>query len=98
MNALSVIKQPDSWGHPSWYGATHPFLFLYSVQLLPAVEQAISGMRVGGKRRILVPPALGFTSASTLPQPTSAAAGRRLKTVENKPFLFEIEVIRIRKP
>ena len=64
-----------------------------------AIERAIGSgaglptMRVGGKRRILVSPALDFTNVP--PQPTSAAAGKRLKTVENKPFL---EILRIRRP
>lgn len=68
------------------------------LQLLQAVELGMIGMKIGGKRRILVPPSLGYTSPDVLPAPTSAAAGRRLRTVQDKPFLFEVELIRIRKP
>ncbi|XP_024533156.1 peptidyl-prolyl cis-trans isomerase FKBP16-1, chloroplastic-like isoform X2 [Selaginella moellendorffii] len=60
-----------------------------------AVELGMEGMKLGGKRRILVNPDLGWTQESMQPQPTTAAAGRRLMNSFQKPLLFEIELVKI---
>lgn len=62
-----------------------------------AVELGMEGMKIEGKRRILVPPNLGWNSEETLPKPTTGGATRRLRNALNSPVLFEVELVKIRK-
>ena len=62
-----------------------------------AVAPALVGMREGGRRRVLVPPQLGWTSDAVLPKPGTFGAGRRLENHRSEPLLFEADLIRIRK-
>ena len=62
-----------------------------------AVAPALIGMREGGRRRVLVPPQLGWTSDAVLPKPGTFGAGRRLENHRSEPLLFEADLIRIRK-
>ncbi len=50
-------------------------------QLIPGVDQGILGMRVGGRRRIVVPPDLGFGASGTSGIPGNAT------------LLYEIELL-----
>lgn len=44
-----------------------------SGQLIPGFDQGVRGMRVGGKRRIYVPPALAYGSSGSGPVPPNAS-------------------------
>eukprot|EP00271_Cylindrocystis_brebissonii_P008574 TRINITY_DN22966_c0_g1_i1.p1 TRINITY_DN22966_c0_g1~~TRINITY_DN22966_c0_g1_i1.p1 ORF type:complete len:316 (+),score=29.50 TRINITY_DN22966_c0_g1_i1:163-1110(+) len=61
-----------------------------------AVTLGMSGMRVGEKRRILVPLRLGWVSPETQPGPTSFAASRRFFNARDSALLFEVELVKIR--
>ncbi|GAQ82985.1 FKBP-type peptidyl-prolyl cis-trans isomerase family protein [Klebsormidium nitens] len=63
-------------------------------QVPQGVEQGVLGMCIGGRRRILVPPKLGWINDGVLPRPTSGAAERRLLRHTNEPLLFEIEIVK----
>lgn len=67
--------------------------------MLPlAVAGSIEGMRVGGRRRVLVPPQLGWTDDKVFPKPDTFGGTRRLASHRDEPLLFEIEIKRIQAP
>lgn len=67
--------------------------------LIPGLDEALTGMQQGGKRRILVPPELGYVSSSTgaaEPQPPTFATKRQLANHSREPLLFEVQMLKIR--
>ncbi|GMP57423.1 hypothetical protein CsSME_00021528 [Camellia sinensis var. sinensis] len=73
-------------------------------QVIPAFEEAISGMALGGIRRIIVPPELGYPDNDYNkmgPRPTTFSGQRALDFVLrnqgliDKTLLFDIELIKI---
>lgn len=45
---------------------------LFSGQVVPGFDEAVSGMKVGGKRQVLIPPSLGYGAAGNGPVPPKA--------------------------
>mmetsp|Transcript_3436 Transcript_3436/g.14016 ORF Transcript_3436/g.14016 Transcript_3436/m.14016 type:complete len:295 (-) Transcript_3436:1794-2678(-) len=78
-------------------GATYRFILGDSDAVPRAVAPALVGMREGGRRRVLVPPQLGWTSDAVRPRPGTFGAGRRLENHKEEPLLFEAELTRVRK-
>ncbi|PON57016.1 Peptidyl-prolyl cis-trans isomerase, FKBP-type [Parasponia andersonii] len=75
-----------------------------SQQVIPAFEEAISGMALGGIRRIIVPPELGYPENDfnkSGPRPTTFSGQRALDFVLrnqgliDKTLLFDIELLKI---
>ncbi|PSS13729.1 Peptidyl-prolyl cis-trans isomerase [Actinidia chinensis var. chinensis] len=75
-----------------------------SQQVIPAFEEAISGMALGGIRRIIVPPDLGYPDNDFNkmgPRPTTFSGQRALDFVLrnqgliDKTLLFDIELLKI---
>ncbi|KAJ7519728.1 hypothetical protein O6H91_20G053600 [Diphasiastrum complanatum] len=70
--------------------------FQFGKNLVPkAVELGMEGMQLGGRRRILVRPQLGWVNGDILPHPTSSAAQRRMLNNLKQPLLFEVELVKI---
>jgi len=64
--------------------------------VVPGLVDGIEGMKVGGKRRILVPPALGYASRDNLqPRMPTFATQRQLTNHVREPLLFEVQLLRI---
>ena len=62
--------------------AADPDSFRFGVgQVIPGIDQGVAGMRVGGKRRIVVPPDLGFRGQGNNLVPGNAT------------LLFEVELV-----
>ncbi|EEF50131.1 peptidyl-prolyl cis-trans isomerase FKBP19, chloroplastic isoform X1 [Ricinus communis] len=77
---------------------------LGSGEVIPAFEEAVSGMTLGGVRRIIVPPELGYPENDfnrSGPRPTTFSGQRALDFVLrnqgliDKTLLFDIELLKI---
>ncbi|KAL5732363.1 hypothetical protein ACOSP7_031708 [Xanthoceras sorbifolium] len=77
---------------------------LGSQEVIPAFEEAVSGMALGGIRRIIVPPELGYPENDynkSGPKPTTFSGQRALDFVLrnqgliDKTLLFDIELLKI---
>ncbi len=71
-----------------------------SQEIIPGLEEVLEGMRPGGRRRALIPPELGYAADPTnaQPQPPTFATKRQLLNHSKEPLLFEVELLRIRRP
>ncbi|HSB60707.1 MAG TPA: FKBP-type peptidyl-prolyl cis-trans isomerase [Vicinamibacteria bacterium] len=68
----------------SSYDAGTPFTFQIGAnQVIPGFERGVVGMRVGGKRRVTIPPSLGYGNQPNGPIPA------------NSTLRFEIELVSI---
>ena len=64
-----------------------PFEFIYGGgQVISGLEQGMAGMKVGGKRRIVIPPSLGYGDKDAGPIPA------------NSTIIFDIELLKVTKP
>jgi len=62
----------DHKGSSVQSGTLQPFV-LGSNQVIPGYDMAVTGMKVGGTRRAIVPPSLAYGSAGNPPIPPNAA-------------------------
>lgn len=63
-----------------------PFEFVYGGgQVILGLEQGMAGMKVGGKRRIVIPPSLGYGNKDAGPIPA------------NSTIIFDIELLKVTK-
>ena len=61
--------------------------------MLPGLVEAIVGMRKGGRRRVLVPPNVGYLAGSGLqPIMPTFATRRQLENHKREPLVFEVEL------
>jgi FKBP-type peptidyl-prolyl cis-trans isomerase len=68
----------------SSYTANKPYTFqLGANQVIPGFDQGVTGMKVGGKRKVTVPPSLGYGI-----QPNGQIPG-------NSTLIFDIELVSI---
>lgn len=53
--------------------SSEPFIFkIGDHKVIPGMEQGVAGMKVGGRRRVIIPPALGYGSQGQGPIPGNA--------------------------
>ena len=71
-------------------------LALGSGAVVPGLVDGLVGMRQGGKRRLLVPPELGYTSDGLQPEMPTFATKRQLGAHAAEALLFEVQVLRVR--
>lgn len=79
----------------SSYKRGQPFPFVFGGRgMIPGFLQGIFGMRLGEKRRIVVPPRLGYGPVG-MPQVDTAYAKKGSIIPPNATLIFEIEMVRI---
>ncbi|XP_047938199.1 peptidyl-prolyl cis-trans isomerase FKBP16-1, chloroplastic isoform X3 [Salvia hispanica] len=59
-------------------------------QMIKGLKEVLSGMKVGGKRRALIPPSVGYTSEALQPIPEEFGPRRSLLSHAKEPLIFEI--------
>lgn len=63
---------------------------------IPGLVEALEGMHEGGKRRILVPPALGYEQGSSKePKMPTFSTQRQVENHRQEPLLFELQLRRV---
>ncbi|EFJ44741.1 hypothetical protein VOLCADRAFT_95114 [Volvox carteri f. nagariensis] len=68
---------------------------LGSGELVPGLEEVLTGMSPGAKRRAVIPPELGYVGGGELPQPPTFATKRQLENHRKEPLLFEVQMLRV---
>lgn len=66
-------------------------------ELILGLEQGLLGLRPGAKRRLVVPPSLGFVREGLRPRPPSYGARRQISVHAKEPFLFEVYVLDVKR-
>lgn len=67
-------------------------------KLLPGLVEGLTGLKRGGRRRILVPPSMGYMSSegtSLEPKMPTFGTSRQLGNHKSEPLIFEVEMINI---
>ncbi len=70
-------------------------LQLGSGEVVAGLEDALLGMRPGGKRRVLLPPELGYIDNALQPQPPTFAARRQVAAHAREELLLEVQLLRV---
>jgi FKBP-type peptidyl-prolyl cis-trans isomerase len=65
-------------------------------RLIPGLDELLTGMRPGEKRRALVPPELGYVSKGLEPQPPEFGQKRQVEVHAREPLVFEVKLIKVR--
>jgi FKBP-type peptidyl-prolyl cis-trans isomerase len=65
--------------------------------LLPGLVEGMAGMKKSGRRRILVPPDMGYQGSAKVPSMPTFATSRQLENHKQEPLVFEVEVINIQE-
>lgn len=64
----------------------------------PGVEEALSSMKAGGKRRVIVPPELGFGERGFVLRPTEHVPDKQGLIQPNAQLEYELELLRVSIP
>ncbi|GMH40179.1 hypothetical protein BSKO_08083 [Bryopsis sp. KO-2023] len=79
-------------------GSTYKFRLGDRGSLPAAATPAVVDMKEGGRRRILIPPQLGWVSDKVGPRPDNFGGTRRLVGHRDEPLLLEIELFKAKPP
>lgn len=80
-----------------------PIVFFYGSRpftggLNPGVEAALSTMRAGGRRRVTIPPELGFGLGGTTMRPTEHVPGKSGVVPPGATLVYDLELVRVSIP
>ncbi|XVF03593.1 hypothetical protein REPUB_Repub05bG0006600 [Reevesia pubescens] len=64
-------------------------------QIIKGLKDVLTGMRVGGKRRALIPPSVGYIDENLQPIPDEFGPRRSLLSHVNEPLIFEVQLLKI---
>lgn len=101
----------STYDHKDETGDPMPFVFTVGAgNVIPGIEAAVKSMRVGGLRRVIIPPSQGYQNTSQEPIPPNFFDRQRLFTTIFNPtrlangegstlgtLIFDIELISIRQ-
>ncbi|KAI4296962.1 hypothetical protein L6164_036877 [Bauhinia variegata] len=100
----------STYDHKDENGEPNPFVFvLGSGKVIPGIEAAVRSMKVGGIRRVIIPPSQGYQNTSQEPIPPNFFDRQRLFTTIFNPtrlangegstlgtLIFDIELVSLR--
>ncbi|KAK4439668.1 Peptidyl-prolyl cis-trans isomerase FKBP16-1, chloroplastic [Sesamum alatum] len=64
-------------------------------QIIKGLKEVLVGMKVGGKRRALIPPSVGYTSDTLQPVPEEFGPRRSLLSHAKEPLVFEVQLLKV---
>ncbi|KAF8409779.1 hypothetical protein HHK36_005858 [Tetracentron sinense] len=64
-------------------------------QIIEGLKEVLIGMKVGGKRRALIPPSLGYVNENLKPIPDEFGPRRSLLSHANEPLVFEVQLLKV---
>ncbi|KAJ7963566.1 Peptidylprolyl isomerase [Quillaja saponaria] len=64
-------------------------------QIIQGLKEVLTGMRVGGKRRALIPPSVGYVNENLQPVPEEFGPRRSLFSHANEPLVFEVQLLKV---
>ncbi|KAK7387192.1 hypothetical protein VNO78_27773 [Psophocarpus tetragonolobus] len=67
-------------------------------QMIVGLKEVLTGMRVGGKRRALIPPSVGYVNENLKPIPEEFGPRRSLFSHAREPLIFEVQLLKISSP
>ncbi|KAL0560595.1 hypothetical protein IC582_001004 [Cucumis melo] len=75
--------------------STPVILPLKEKQIIEGLKEVLVGMRVGGKRRALIPPSVGYINENLNPIPEEFGPRRSLLSHRNEPLIFEVQLLKV---
>ena len=79
-----------------WNGDPSEYKLGPDGNLIAGLDELLTGMQPGEKRRALVPPALGYVRKGMEPQPPDFGQKRQVEAHSNEPLVFEVKLIKTR--
>lgn len=70
---------------------------LGTTALIAGLQELLTGMRPGERRRALVPPRLGYVAAGLLPQPPDFGQRRQVSVHASEPLVFEVRFVKVKR-
>ncbi|CAN0922915.1 Peptidyl-prolyl cis-trans isomerase FKBP16-1, chloroplastic [Linum grandiflorum] len=64
-------------------------------QIIKGLKDVLVGMKVGGKRRALIPPSVGYVNESLKPIPEEFGPRRSLLSHATEPLIFEVQLLKV---
>ncbi|XP_021677300.2 peptidyl-prolyl cis-trans isomerase FKBP16-1, chloroplastic isoform X3 [Hevea brasiliensis] len=64
-------------------------------QIIKGLKEVLIGMKVGGKRRALIPPSVGYINENLKPVPEEFGPRRSLFSHANEPLIFEVQLLKV---
>ncbi|KAI8553054.1 hypothetical protein RHMOL_Rhmol06G0315400 [Rhododendron molle] len=64
-------------------------------QIIKGLMEVLVGMKVGGKRRALIPPSAGYINEYLQPVPEEFGPRRSLFSHANEPLVFEVQLLKV---
>ncbi|KAI3456777.1 hypothetical protein Pfo_013440 [Paulownia fortunei] len=64
-------------------------------QIIRGLKEVLIGMKVGGKRRALIPPSVGYISDTLQPIPEEFGPRRSLLSHAKEPLIFEVQLLKV---
>ncbi|PQQ20337.1 peptidyl-prolyl cis-trans isomerase FKBP16-1 chloroplastic [Prunus yedoensis var. nudiflora] len=75
--------------------STPVILPLDEKQIIAGLKEVLLGMRIGGKRRALIPPYVGYINENLKPIPEEFGPRRSLLSHVNEPLIFEVQLLKV---
>ncbi|XP_059662361.1 peptidyl-prolyl cis-trans isomerase FKBP16-1, chloroplastic isoform X2 [Cornus florida] len=64
-------------------------------QIIKGLKDVLIGMKVGGKRRALIPPSVGYINENLSPIPDEFGPRRSLLSHAKEPLIFEVQLLKV---